>query len=105
MKEKEIMNGEIKVIEFEGFSVELIARFKDDETDVFRKGRKIIESCITPDQLDTAIKFIDLLNKYYIGVASALYYLAEDKRIDIKEAMEDLNKLNVIYEDVISDKK
>lgn len=93
-------NMEIKVFEFDEIKFEVHTKFKDAEVDIFRKGQKIIESCLTYDQLNSATKFVELIGKNYIGVSNALIYLVESKRIDIRIFNLDINNTNVIFEEV-----
>lgn len=95
--------GEIKILEFDGIKFEIHTKFKDAELDIFRRGQKIIDSCITYDQLDNSMRFVELVKKDFIGVASALTYLVESKRIDIKNCLTELENINVIYEKVTSE--
>lgn len=94
------MNGEIKTFEIEGVIFTFETKYKDQELQLFRKGKEIIESCLTYEQLDNSVKFVELIKKQSIGVSSALFYLIESRRIDIKNCLEKINDINVIYEKV-----
>jgi hypothetical protein len=85
--------GEIRTIELENFTMEYNTRYKDDELDIFRRGKDIIESCQTFDQLDSANKVVDLIGKTYIGVKNALLYFSEDKRAQIRQEQESIDKM------------
>jgi len=85
--------GEIKTIEFGDFKMEYNTRYKTDELAIFRRGKEVIESCQTYDQLDNANKLVDLIGKNYIGVKNALLYLLEDKRDLIRTDLENIERL------------
>lgn len=94
------MIGEIKTFELDGVIFTFETKYKEQELKLFRKGKDIIESCLTYEQLDNSIKFVELIKKQSIGVYSALCYLIESRRIDIKNCLEKINDINVIYEKV-----
>ncbi len=85
--------GEIKTIEFQDFTMEYNTRYKDDELEIFGRGKEIIESCTTYEHLESASKVVELIGKNYIGVKNALLYLWEYKRNQIKKDQENIDKM------------
>ena len=65
-------------------------------------GSKIIKSCITMEQLENAIKAIDLIRNLNNDeeLISQLKEIAEQRKVQIENFIDDINKINVIYEEV-----
>jgi hypothetical protein len=74
-----------KTVDFGDFKIEIIERYKDDELEMFSKGKKIVESCTSHNQLDAARKVVDLISKQFIGVSNALQYSIELRSQEITE--------------------
>lgn len=69
---------------------------------IFVIGSKIINSCITMEQLENAIKAIDLIRNLNNDeeLISQLKEIVEQRKVQIENFIDDINKINVIYEEV-----
>jgi len=72
-----------KIIDFGEFTVTVVKRYKDAEIDIFDKGKKIIDSCVSLDQIKATEKYIDLVSSKFKEVGSALKYFCESKTREI----------------------
>lgn len=73
----DLTSGEIKIVDIDGVKFEVNSKYKKSELEMFTKGKNIIESCQTYEQLESAIKYSDLIKENYIGAGNALGYLIE----------------------------
>jgi hypothetical protein len=74
---------------------------------IFVIGSKIINSCITPEQLDNAVRAIDLIRNLNNDetLISELIEIVEQRKLQIENFHNDVNNINVIYEKVTGQNK
>lgn len=74
---------------------------------IFVVGSKIINSCITLEQLNNAVKAIDLIRNLNNDevLISELIQIAEQRKLQIENFHNDVNNINVIYEKVTGQNK
>lgn len=67
----------------------------EKEIEIFDKLKKVIDSCITLDQLDNAGNAINNIERDYLGIANALKYVFYAKLSELKKAELEIREIEL----------